>query len=209
MNDDDRQRALCYQVVARVIDYPGPALRDEMPMLRAATAELPPTWASSLHPVLDHVEATSLTQLEQDYVATFDLRRKCSLYLTYYVHGDTRNRGTALLSLKQTYRAGGVELDHSELPDHLAVMLEFAATVDPEAGRALLIDHRAGLELLKLALSDAGSVYTGAVAAVTATLPRIRGDEHDVVRRLIAEGPPGEEVGLEPFGPPSTTGVRR
>ena len=209
MSDDERQRALCYQVVSRVIDYPGQALRDEMPMLRAATAELPPAWASWLRPVLDHIDATALTTLQEDYVATFDLRRKCSLYLTYFVHGDTRNRGTALLTIKQTYRAGGVELDDSELPDHLAVVLEFAATVDPDAGRVLLIDHRAGLELLKLALSDAGSVYAGALEAVTATLPRIRGDVHDVVRRLVAEGPPGEQVGLEPFGPPSTTGVRR
>lgn len=209
MSDDERQRALCYQVVSRVIDYPGQALRDEMPMLRAATDELPPGWASCLTPLLDHVDATALTALQQDYVATFDLHRKCSLYLTYFVHGDTRNRGTALLAIKQIYRAGGVELDDSELPDHLAVMLEFAATVDPDAGRTLLIDHRAGLELLRLALSDAGSVYAGALEAVTATLPRIRGDVHDVVRRLVAEGPPGEQVGLEPFGPPSTTGVRR
>ena len=138
---------------------------------------------------------------------TFDSRRRCNLFLTYFAHGDTRKRGMALLRFKQTYLGAGFELDTEssrgeELPDHLCVVLEFAATVDRVLGRDLMLDHRAGLELLRLSLRDMGSPWASLVDAVTATLPPLRGDERDAVRRLAAEGPPEEEVGLAPFAQP-------
>ena len=108
----------------------------------------------------------------------------------------------ALLRFKQTYLGAGFELDDGELPDHLCVVLEFAATVDRDLGRHLMLDHRAGLDLLRLSLRDIGSPWAGLVDAVTATLPPLRGDERDAVRRLAAEGPPEEEVGLAPFAQP-------
>ena len=71
------------------------------------------------------------------------------------------------------------------------------------AGRQLILDHRAGLELLRISLAEAGSRWAGAVEAVTATLPPLRGDEWEAVRRLAAEGPPEEEVGLTPYATPA------
>jgi nitrate reductase delta subunit len=65
-----------------------------------------------------------------------------------------------------------------------------------------MLDHRAGLELLRMSLRDLGSPWAGVVEAVTATLPPLRGDEVDAVRRLAAEGPPEEEVGLTPYATP-------
>jgi nitrate reductase delta subunit len=135
-------------------------------------------------------------------VDTFDSRRRCNLFLTYFAHGDTRKRGMALLRFKQTYLASGVSLDDAELPDHLCVVLEYAATVDQQRGRDLILDHRAGLELLRLSLRDAGSPWASVLDAVTATLPPLRGDEREAVARLAAEGPPEEEVGLSPFAAP-------
>ena len=72
-----------------------------------------------------------------------------------------------------------------------------------------MLDHRAGLELLRLSLRDLGSPWAGLVDAVTATLPPLRGDERDAVRRLAAEGPPEEEVGLAPFATPAVQPRRR
>jgi nitrate reductase delta subunit len=93
--------------------------------------------------------------------------------------------------------------------------LEFAATVDREQGRRLLLDHRAGLELLRLSLTEAGSPWSGAVEAVCAMLPALHGDERSAIRRLAEQGPPAEEVGLSPYGGPAfdallheTTGVQ-
>ena len=158
--------------------------------------------------LIDYLEATPLAQLSADYVSTFDLRRRCCLYLTYYAFGDTRKRGVALLTFKQAYRNAGVELTADELPDHLCVLLEFAATADFETGRLLLLQHRAGVELLRLALGDAESPYVAALNAICATLPSLGGDDRQAVSRLAAEGPPAEAVGLEPFAPPDYMGAR-
>ena len=143
-----------------------------------------------------------LDDLQAEYVETFDNRRRCNLFLTYFAHGDTRKRGMALLRFKQTYMQAGFELDDAELPDHLCVVLEFAATVDQDAGRQLMLDHRAGLELLRLSLQDLDSPWARVIDAVTATLPPLRGEERDAVSRLAAVGPPEEEVGLAPFAAP-------
>lgn len=207
-----REHAVVHRVAALLLEYPSVELLALLPQLRAAAGELDDRFRLPLMQVVDHLAGKPLTELEAQYVTTFDLRRKCALYLTYYAYGDTRKRGVALVEFKQAYRAAGVELSDDELPDHLAVVLEFAATGDAASGIRLLLDHRAGLELLRLALLDAGSPYVGALVAVSATLPALAGDDREAVARLAAEGPPGEDVGLEPFAPPSympAMGARR
>ena len=130
-----------------------------------------------------------------DYVATFDLDRRASLYLTFYRHGDTRARGMALLRLKKLYRAAGFPWESRELPDFLPGMLELAA-VSPSHGEALLAGHRAELELLRLALRDRGTPYVHLVEAVVSGLGRPDERALAEVRRLLAEGPPVETVGI-------------
>jgi nitrate reductase delta subunit len=147
--------------------------------------------------------------LAAGYVETFDLRRRASLYMTYYAHGDTRERGMALLRLKKLYRAAGLPLETRELPDHLTIMLAFAALAPDGHGEALLAEHRPGIELLRLALHDLGSPYAHVLDAVAACLPPLGIADRAEVARLAREGPPEEAVGLEPYGPPeAVTGVR-
>ena len=94
-------------------------------------------------------------------------------------------------AFKQAYRAAGLRArPTAELPDHLCVVLEFAATVDREPGRRLLLDHRAGLELLRLALATPARRARRSSTRSCATLPPLRGDEREAVRRLAAAGPP-------------------
>jgi nitrate reductase molybdenum cofactor assembly chaperone NarJ/NarW len=136
------------------------------------------------------------------YVETFDLRRRASLHLTYYAHGDTRERGMALLRLRKLYRAAGLPMASTELPDHLNVMLAFAAVAPPGHGEALLSEHRAAIELLRLSLHDLDSPYAHLLDAVAAGLEPLSVTERGEVARLAREGPPDEAVGLEPYGPP-------
>jgi nitrate reductase molybdenum cofactor assembly chaperone NarJ/NarW len=196
------QLTIAWQSVSLLLDYPDQSLLDRVGLLAEASQALPPVIGDSVRAFLDHLECTPLPELQADYVETFDTRRRCNLFLTYFAHGDTRKRGMALLRFKQAYLQTGFALDDAELPDHLCVVLEFAATVDQGLGRDLMLDHRAGLELLRLSLRDLGSPWAHLVDAVTATLPPLRGEEHDAVRRLAAEGPPEEEVGLAPFASP-------
>jgi nitrate reductase delta subunit len=211
MTPTPREVAVVRQVAGFCLGYPDSELLARLPLLRAAVDTVPA--AGPLAALLDHLARTPLEVLAADYVKTFDLSRRHALHLTYFTHGDTRKRGLALLRIKQTYRRFGYVLDDAgedtELPDHLAVVLEFAATVDADAGTRLLLEHRAGLELLRLALTEAGSPYAAATAAVSATLPPLHGSVREAVVRLAAEGPPGEEVGLDPFVPPEVSGARR
>ena len=196
------QLTLVWQSVSLLLDYPDDAVLARSDLVRSAASRVPAVIGDSLREFLTHLDSTPLPELQADYVETFDNRRRCNLFLTYFAHGDTRKRGMALLRFKQTYLAAGFELDDAELPDHLCVVLEFAATIDRDLGRQLMLDHRAGLELLRLSLRDMRSPWAGLVDAVTATLPPLRGEERDAVRRLAAEGPPEEEVGLAPFASP-------
>lgn len=206
---DDHAQRLTYQVASILLSYPDADRRARMPDVRSAVESLPRVVSAPLSELVAHVEQADPFTLAAEYVETFDLRRRCCLYLTYYAYGDTRKRGQALLAFKHAYRQAGLVLEDGELPDHLSVVLEFAATADLPAGRQLLLSHRAGLELLSMALREARSPYASALVAVTATLPRLRGDEAAAVQRLVAAGPPEEEVGLEPFAPPDYMGARR
>ena len=121
------------------------------------------------------------------------------MYLTYWTAGDTRNRGRAMLAFAQAYREAGVPPSANEAPDYLPVVLEFAATVDPDRGRRLLTEHRVPIDVLHGALGEAGSPYADTVAAVLATLPAATDAEARRAQRLAADGPPAEAVGLQPF----------
>ncbi len=135
----------------------------------------------------------------EDYVATFDLAKRTTMYLTYWTDGDTRNRGAHMHEFTAVYRNAGVEPPKTESPDHLPVVLEFAAIVDPRAGRRLLVEHRMAIEVLLEALTERRSCYADAVAAVCATLPAVTDQETRRARRLAEDGPPAEAVGLQPF----------
>ncbi len=145
----------------------------------------------------------------EQYVATFDMSRRTTMYLTYWTAGDTRNRGAQMHAFVSAYRDAGAQPPKSESPDHLPVVLEFAATVDPEAGRRLLIEHRVPIDLLHRGLVERGSPYADAIGAVCTTLPAATDQDVQRARRLAEAGPPAEAVGLQPFTltvPPRRTG---
>lgn len=198
-----------WAVCSAVLDYPTPELIASLDGLEA----LVPT-NQHLVRLLTWLRSTELQALQQEYVTTFDHARKCALYLTYFAYGDTRRRGVALVQFKQAYRRGGVEWDESEgeLPDHLCAVLQFGATVDADIARKLLTDHRAGVEMLRLALigwrnddGTVGSPWAGALLALCETLPELKGDEAAAVRRLVEQGPASEEVGLGGYGDPAVS----
>ena len=196
-----------WALLSFVLRYPVAEVADARDELAAEVAALP------AGPVRDGLETFlagwtgDQTALAARYVETFDLRRRAALELTYYAHGDTRERGMALLRLKKLYRAAGLPMRSAELPDHLTVMLAFAALAPPGYGEALLSEHRPAVELLRLSLHDLDSPYAHLLDAIAACLPPIGVKDRSEVARLAREGPPGEAVGLEPYGPPETTGA--
>ncbi|WP_328470206.1 nitrate reductase molybdenum cofactor assembly chaperone [Actinoplanes sp. NBC_00393] len=188
-------RARLFQLASLLLTYPDDELLAAGPELRAAADGFP-----QIEEFLDWLLATAPIEVQRHYVQTFDLRRRSGLYLTYYLHGDTRKRGMALLVLKQRYRAHGLRLADGELPDLLPVVLEFAATVGAGDGEAPLRQHRQGIELLHAALSSTRSPYAAVLDAVCAVLPQLTDEDRAALAALAFDGPPVETVGLDAVG---------
>ncbi|KHO17901.1 nitrate reductase molybdenum cofactor assembly chaperone [Mycolicibacterium setense] len=211
----ERQQRLVWRITALLLDYPTAETADLVDQLDAVTAELPDSVRAPLTEFLRQFGETDPMQRASNYVETFDMQRRSSLHLTYYAYGDTRKRGMALLRFKHAYRQASIDIGDSELPDYLPMVLEFAATVDQVQGERLLAEHVPVLELLRLSLQDNDSYYTGLLAAVLATLPPVNSADRRRIAQLAAEGPPDEDVGLDPFAmdpmtmDPTGQGARR
>jgi nitrate reductase delta subunit len=200
-----------------LLAYPDADVLDAAVAVRASTPGLPAPVRERLDAFCDVLtacaDARGLRELQARYVATFDLKRKCSMYLSYYAAGDTRRRGTALVAFVEAYRAAGWEVTGSELPDYLPTVLEFSARTegdDATIAAGLLASHRDGIEVLRTALDSMASPWTGLVEAVCLTLPPL--DERTQQRyvELVTAGPPAELVGMEPFAlEPYGTGADR
>ncbi|MET8423683.1 nitrate reductase molybdenum cofactor assembly chaperone [Nocardia sp. NPDC004860] len=197
----DAQQIAAWQVQSLLLGYPDEALLDSLPILARAVSTLPEAVGAPLHPVLSYLDTTQPHTAAAEYVGTFDHGKRFSPYLTWFLYGDTRKRGMALLRFEQIYRSAGVVLGDDELSDHLAVVLEFASA-HPVPGQRLLDEHRAGIEVMRLALREAGSPWTGVLDSVSATLPALQGTEREAIAALLAAGPPGGDD-PEPFAPPT------
>jgi nitrate reductase molybdenum cofactor assembly chaperone NarJ/NarW len=200
-----------YKLASVLLQYPVTTLFDGLDHLDAAAAGMSPRASrDAFARFLGWLRATPGTEVAQHYVETFDLRRRCALYLTYYRYGDTRKRGMSMVAFKTAYRAAGFAPTDDELPDYLPMVLDFAAL--SSRGESMLRAHRADLELLRRALAEAQTPYAGVLDAVCAQLPRLGRRDISLVSQAWDAGPPKEEVGLEPFAPPdylTGAGARR
>ncbi|APY85338.1 nitrate reductase molybdenum cofactor assembly chaperone [Streptomyces alfalfae] len=180
--------AVLHQAAGLCLAYPDAEFHERLPLIEAAA---PPELAG----FLAYATTTEPRELAAHYVQVFDFKNRHSLYLSWWREGDTRRRGMALVRFKEAYRAHGLEFTGEELPDYLPAVLEFSALAGPE----LLLEHRGGLELLRLALHEARTPYADVLEAVCASLPGPSPRDRAEALALARSGPPRETVGLEPF----------
>jgi nitrate reductase delta subunit len=189
------------KVVSVALQYPQPDTHGALAALDPG--EIAPASRrrrARLAAFLEWWRAQPLGELQRDHVERFELSKRGCLHLTYHEHGDSRQRGLALLRLRRAYAEAGWDADPVELPDFLPLMLEFAA-LEP-AGMDLLEEHRAAVELLAAAQREDGSPYAELFAAITDSMAALSARQVSRIRRLAEQGPPSEQVGLEPFAPP-------
>ena len=177
------------RALAHLLTYPDAALRQVLPEIEAALqqeAALSADHRAGLMALTQTLQKTDPLEVEGDYVDLFDRGRATSLHLFEHVHGDSRDRGPAMIDLLQTYEQGGLYLDPArtdgELPDHLPVVLEFASTLAPQACRDFIGEFAHILNSVHDALNHRQSPYAAALAAVLAL-----GSQALVVRPLVAE----------------------
>lgn len=152
-----------------LLRYPGPELREHLGELRDALRDeraLTPARLAELDRLHDHLRALPALQAEAEYVELFDRGRRTALHLFEHVHGDSRERGAALVDLARSYEGAGVVLAPGELPDWLPVVLEFASTQPPAAARDFLRETAHIVRVIFSALLERGSPYAAVAAAV-------------------------------------------
>jgi nitrate reductase molybdenum cofactor assembly chaperone NarJ/NarW len=198
------QDRLVWQAASLLLAYPDEGLADRLDTVDELVRHVGGRAAALLDQTVAALRALAPMAAATAYVETFDMRRRATMYLTYWTAGDTRNRGREMLMFATAYREAGVEPPRAEAPDYLPVLLEFAATVDPEVGRRLLVEHRVPIDVLRGALAEAESPYQHTIAAVCETLPAAATDQEArraerLARHLLEAGPPTEAVGLQPF----------
>lgn len=194
------QRARVHLICSVLLDYPSADWFARLPVLDAHLVGLPGEIRGGLSAFIRHAQDAGAETLQREYVTTFDLKRKCSLYLSYFATGDTRKRGTALVTFLEAYRTAGWEFDAAELPDFLPAVLEFSAVSGSAVAEALLAAHVEGIEVLRAALDEMNSAWGRVVGAVTMSLPAVSDTVRERVLDLVTEGPPVETVGLSFLG---------
>ena len=196
------------RALARLIAYPDAQLRSELDALLQVLDEegaVPAARRTELRTLAATLQRQDPLEVEARYVETFDRGRSTSLHLFEHVHGDSRDRGPAMIDLVQTYEKAGLYLAPEELPDHLGVVLEFASTQPPALARAFLGEMAHILNAIFSALLKRESPY----AAVLAAVLELAGQRAQAVTIPIEE--PIDESWAEPeaFDGCSTRGQNR
>jgi nitrate reductase delta subunit len=158
-----------YKVLSALLDYPSEELVEALPELREALDQedaLPRVTRDAVERLLRELETDDLLELQERYVSLFDRVRSLSLHLFEHVHGDSRDRGQALVDLRQLYERNGFLLSSTELPDCLPVFLEFLSRVDRTDAAGLLCETSGILEGIRARLTKRGSAYAGVFQAL-------------------------------------------
>ncbi|HTN64166.1 MAG TPA: nitrate reductase molybdenum cofactor assembly chaperone [Devosia sp.] len=157
-----------FKALSALLTYPSSELQEAIPAIRKVLLDgiLPPDGVAALEPLLISLADIDLYELQERYVLLFDRSRTLSLNLFEHVHGESRDRGGAMVDLLETYRAGGFDLCGTELPDHLPVLLEFLSMRPLAEAREILAD--AGHILIALAerLARRDSAYAAVLETV-------------------------------------------
>jgi nitrate reductase delta subunit len=157
------------RVLARLLSYPGAELRSHLPEMRdALRTERAITDArlTELDALIEGLSSADPLDTEAAYVQLFDRGRATSLHLFEHVHGDSRDRGPALIDLAQTYDKAGLYLVPGELPDYLPAVLEFVSTQPPREARAFLGEMAHIFNALFSALQQRQSAYASVIGAL-------------------------------------------
>ena len=183
------------RVLAALLGYPDPQMRSHLPEMREllhAERALSPSRLDELDALVDALRCADPLEAESDYVELFDRGRGTSLHLFEHVHGDSRERGPAMIDLGQTYEKAGLILAEGELPDYLPAVLEFVSTQPVREAKAFLGEMAHIFNAIFGALQHRSSAY----ASVLGALIELAGEKAQPVKPAVEE--PLDESWAEP-----------
>ena len=174
------------RVLAALLGYPDARLRGFLPEMRELLRDegaLSPARRVELDTLMDTLRRADALGTESDYVELFDRGRATSLHLFEHVHGDSRDRGPAMIDLGQTYEKAGLVLAEGELPDYLPAVLEFVSTQPPAEAKAFLSEMAHIFNAIFGALQQRESAY----ASVLGALLELAGEKAQPVKPATEE----------------------
>lgn len=179
---------LTLRILSVLLRYPDEAVQQAAPALADALAldkQLTAGQRAALQPLIDELATSDLLDLQERYVALFDRGRAVSLHLFEHVHGESRDRGQAMVDLRERYEAQGLEITAKELPDYLPLFLEYLSVLPTDRVREELAQPGLILSALADRLEEKRSPYAASM-------------------RVLAElaGSPGEALELAPADDP-------
>lgn len=200
------KHSLPLRALSRLLQYPDDELIQNLPAVSDALLAMP-KMSKKVHDGLDEFlryrKTSDLLDLQEDYVECFDRGRATSLHLFEHVHGDSRERGQAMVDLLQTYKEGGLELSANELPDHLSVILEFASTLPQDQAKQFIGEMAHILNAVYSTLVARNNRYAWLIAAAI----EFSGEKFKIVELKVQEESMDDEWAEPPaFGGCTTRG---
>jgi len=200
------KHSLPLRAISRFLQYPDPELIEHLAEITSAFLEMPKLTKKVRAGLVDfsnHLETADLYDLQEEYVECFDRGRATSLHLFEHVHGDSRERGQAMVDLLQTYKDGGLELSANELPDHLSVILEFASILSLEQAKQFIGEMAHILNAIYSTLVSRNNRYAWLIASAI----EFSGEKFKIIELKIQEESMDEEWAEPPvFGGCTTRG---
>jgi nitrate reductase molybdenum cofactor assembly chaperone NarJ/NarW len=182
---------LTFKVLSLLLRYPTPELHAALPELAAVLEQenaLPPVPRRALLALIGELAAMDVISAQERYVELFDRGRKLSLHIFEHTHGESRERGPAMVELMSHYQACGFELAVRELPDYVPLVLEFLSERPLAEALDMLGEAMPVLTLVAARLRERGSRYAAALEALEAIAGAAEGAE-ELRRQVAAEGP--------------------
>jgi nitrate reductase delta subunit len=211
--------ARTFKALSALLSYPSEALQQAAPEIRRVIGEeglVTGDARLALGPLVSDLAAGDLYDLQEAYVLLFDRSRSLSLHLFEHVHGESRDRGQAMIDLQNLYQANGLQISASELPDYLPLFLEFLSTRPVAEARALLGAAAHVLNALAGRLDKRGSAYAAVFRALVALAQSDGAEAADALLPEEADADPADLAALdaawedEPvtFGPEAAPGCK-
>jgi nitrate reductase delta subunit len=160
-----------FRALSALLRYPEQELLDaagELIAMLESEAQLPPAERRAAVAFIEDLARLELLDAQERYVALFDRNRSLSLHIYEHVHGESRDRGQAMVRLGQLYRPHGLEMVGRELPDYLPLFLEFLSLLPEHAARSMLTDAVHVIAALHTKLRERGSAYAPVMEAIEA-----------------------------------------
>ena len=183
------------RVMASLLGYPNAEMLGHLPEMREvlrSEGALSAARQAELDALIDSLASTDTLEAEANYVQLFDRGRATSLHLFEHVHGDSRDRGPAMIDLAQTYEKAGLYMAPDELPDYLPAVLEFVSTQPSREARAFLGEMAHIFNALFSTLQERASPY----ASVLGALLELAGEKAQPVKPAVE--PTLDESWVEP-----------